>query len=417
LGTGCFSVLVEEVSAYNRLTMPKVLRIINRLNLGGPTYNAAYLTKYLEPEFETLLVAGMKDDSEESSEFIVEALGIKPVFISDMKREISFKSDWKAYKQIDKIIKEFKPDIVHTHAAKAGTLGRIAAWRNGVPVIVHTFHGHVFHSYFGYLKTTLFKWIERFLSSISTCIIAISDLQKQELCNLHKICSERKTRVVPLGFDLDRFHHSSIEIRSNFRKKFDLPEDAIAIGIIGRLVPIKNHPMFLKAFAMLKNQTSHLVKAVIVGDGEDRKALESLCVNLGLRISTIENPQNDFDVVFTSWIHEVETALAGCDIIAMTSLNEGTPVSLIEAQAAGKPIVSTAVGGIENVVLPDQTALLSASMDVEAFSNNLKKLVESSELRNAFSEMGWSFVSQKFHFKRLATDMAQLYNRLLKNLK
>jgi glycosyltransferase involved in cell wall biosynthesis len=223
--------------------------------------------------------------------------------------------------------------------------------------------------------------------------------------------------VVPLGFDLDRFHHSSIEIRSNFRKKFDLPEDAIAIGIIGRLVPIKNHPMFLKAFAMLKNQTSHLVKAVIVGDGEDRKALESLCVNLGLRISTIENPQNDFDVVFTSWIHEVETALAGCDIIAMTSLNEGTPVSLIEAQAAGKPIVSTAVGGIENVVLPDQTALLSASKDVEAFSNNLKKLVESSELRNAFSEMGWSFVSQKFHFKRLATDMAQLYNRLLKNLK
>lgn len=396
--------------------MPKVLRIINRLNLGGPTYNAAYLTKYLEPEFETLLVAGMKDESEESSEFIVEGLGIKPVFIRDMRREISVKSDWSAFWQLVKIIREFKPDIVHTHAAKAGTLGRIAAWYCKVPVIVHTFHGHVFHSYFGPLKTKVFKFIERRLSAISSGIIAISELQKHELCEIHKVCKAEKTYVVPLGFDLNRFHELGSDIRLDFRSRFHIPEDAIAIGIIGRLVPIKNHSLFLEAFQKVKEQCSQNIKAIIVGDGEDRLMLEKLCQSKNLGVSTVENPQTDYDVVFTSWIYEVETALAGCDIIALTSLNEGTPVSLIEAQAAGKPIVSTNVGGISNVVNENQTALLSASQDLESFSKNLKALVESESLRKLFSNNGWPFVKQRFHYERLVSDVKRLYFDLLSKL-
>ena len=134
--------------------MPKVLRIINRLNLGGPTYNAAYVSKYLAPEFETMLVAGIKEDDEESSEFIVTDMGLQPVYIPEMRREINFTNDRIAYQKIKKIIAEFKPDIVHTHAAKAGTLGRLAAANSGVPVILHTFHGHVFHSYFNPLNAT-----------------------------------------------------------------------------------------------------------------------------------------------------------------------------------------------------------------------------------------------------------------------
>ena len=396
--------------------MPKVLRIINRLNLGGPTYNAAYLTKYLEPEFETLLVAGMKDESEESSEFIVEGLGIKPVFIHDMRREISLKSDWNAFWQLVKIIRDFNPDIVHTHAAKAGTLGRIAAWYCKVPVIVHTFHGHVFHSYFGPLKTRVFKTIERLLSSISSGIIAISDIQKQELCDVHKVCSSEKTYVVPLGFDLNRFHNTDPKIRTDFRKRFQIPDESIAIGIIGRLVPIKNHTFFIEAFQKVKNDCSLDIKAVIIGDGEDRQLLEELCQSKGLRVSTVEHPNPDYDVVFTSWIYEVETALAGCDIIALTSLNEGTPVSLIEAQAAGKPIVSTNVGGIANVVHENHTALLSSSLDVEAFAENLKVLVQSESLRKEFSENGWPFVKQKFHYERLVNDIKLVYRDLLKKL-
>jgi len=396
--------------------MPKVLRIINRLNLGGPTYNAAYLTKYLEPEFETLLVAGMKDESEESSEFIVEGLGIKPVFIHDMRREISLKSDWNAFWQLVKIIQEFNPDIVHTHAAKAGTLGRIAAWYCNVPVIVHTFHGHIFHSYFGPLKTKVFKAIERRLSAISSGIIAISDIQKQELCDVHKVCSYEKTYVVPLGFDLNRFHNTDPKIRTDFRTRFQIPDESIAIGIIGRLVPIKNHTFFIEAFQKVKNDCSLDIKAVIIGDGEDRQLLEDLCQTKGLNVSTVEHPNPDYDVVFTSWIYEVETALAGCDIIALTSLNEGTPVSLIEAQAAGKPIVSTNVGGIANVVKENHTALLSSSLDVEAFAKNLKVLVQSENLRKEFSENGWPFVKQKFHYERLVNDIKLVYRDLLKKL-
>ncbi|MGZ4034279.1 MAG: glycosyltransferase, partial [Bacteroidia bacterium] len=144
--------------------MTKVLRIINRFNLGGPTYNVAYLTKYISSDYETLLVGGAKDDTEESSGFILENLGLKPVIVEEMLREINIKNDYAAYKKIKKIIREFKPDIVHTHASKAGTLGRLAASSCGVPIIVHTFHGHVFHSYFGKLKTTFYKNIERYLA-------------------------------------------------------------------------------------------------------------------------------------------------------------------------------------------------------------------------------------------------------------
>ncbi|MBK7855872.1 MAG: glycosyltransferase [Bacteroidetes bacterium] len=227
--------------------MPKVLRIINRLNIGGPTYNVAYLTRYLQPDYETLLVAGTKLDDEESSDYILEKLGIGSKQVSEMKREINLSSDWRAYNELKKIIREFKPDIVHTHAAKSGTLGRLAAIHCKVPVIVHTFHGHVFHSYFSPLKTKIFLAIERYLASKCSAIVAISDLQKKELCYDFKVCSPDKTVVIPLGFDLDRFTEDIIEKRKAFREKY-LLDDEIAIGIIGRFAPINNHDLFLKAF-------------------------------------------------------------------------------------------------------------------------------------------------------------------------
>src|SRR6185437_10499562 len=161
--------------------MPRVLRIINRFNLGGPAYNVAFLTKYLPPEYETLLIGGEKEPDEESSLFIFKEMDLEPLVISEMNRSVNFLQDVKAYYRIKKIIKKFKPDIVHTHAAKAGALGRLAAYNCKVPVIIHTFHGHVFHSYFGKFKTTIYKNIERFLAKKSTAIIAISDRQKHEL--------------------------------------------------------------------------------------------------------------------------------------------------------------------------------------------------------------------------------------------
>ncbi|MCB0509823.1 MAG: glycosyltransferase [Bacteroidetes bacterium] len=390
--------------------MPKVLRIINRLNLGGPTYNAAYLTKYLEPEYETLLVAGMKDDSEASSAYIVESLGLKPRYIKAMYRAIHPWKDYQAFKELVAIIREFKPDIVHTHAAKSGTVGRLAAIYCGVPIILHTFHGHVFHSYFHPLKTKVFLAIERYLAKKSTKIIAISSLQKKELSEDFKVATPEKFEIVPLGFDLDRFQNNLEENRKEFREKYQLQESDIAIGMIGRLVPVKNHKLFLEAFAKLKAEVKENVKAVIIGDGELREELEALAKELGLRISSTSC--QDADVLFTSWITAIETALPGLEIVALSSFNEGTPVSLIEAQASNIAIVSTRVGGIEDIVLENKTAVLAENNNLDDFSSKLKLLVEDKNLRQDMQKLGYSFVKSTFSFQTLCSNMRTLYDRL-----
>ena len=385
--------------------MPKILRIINRFNLGGPTYNAAYLTKYLPAEFETLLIGGMKDETEESSEFILKNLGVHYQIIPEMKRSVNPFNDLSAYHKIKNIIREFKPDIVHTHAAKAGAIGRKAAFACKVPATVHTFHGHVFHFYFGSLKTSLYKAIEKNLAKKTSAIIAISERQKEELVNEHKITSADKIHVIPLGFDLSRFRENQKDKRENFRLKYSLSENVIAIGIIGRLVPVKNHSLFLEAIKFVNDKSNKKIRAFIVGDGEERSYLELRAKEFGL---------SDV-VVFTSWEKEVDKIYPGLDIVCLTSFNEGTPVSLIEAQAAGKPIVSTNVGGIENVVMSEETAFLSQLNESDKFYNNLFKLVENKNMRNSMSEKGWDFVCNKFHFSRLISDTKELYLKILKS--
>jgi glycosyltransferase involved in cell wall biosynthesis len=394
--------------------MPKILRIINRFNLGGPTYNAAYLSRYMPPEFETLLVGGEKDDSEDSSEFIVKNLGLDPIIIPEMKREIDLKNDFEAYRKMVKIIEDFKPDIVHTHASKAGTIGRLAAANMKVPVIIHTFHGHVFHSYFGKMKTVMYKNIERNLARRSSTIIAISEKQKTELCLIHRICKPEKIRVVPLGFDLSRFTVNMQDKRSTFRLRYNIADDEIAIGIIGRLVPIKNHKLFIEASKIVLEKTQNKIRLFIIGDGEDRLNIESMARKAEIPFIDAMTSNAIAPLTFTSWIQEIDVACAGLDIIALTSLNEGTPVSLIEAQAANKPIVTTNVGGIENVVVEGVTALLSHSKtDPNQFADLLLQLTENKERRDDMSRTGWEHVRNKFHYTRLVRDMTELYYDLL----
>ncbi len=393
--------------------MPKVLRIINRLNIGGPTFNVAYLTKYLSPDFETLLVSGTIDDGEASSEYILDDLEIKPLYIPEMQRPIRPHKDRKAYLKIKQIIKDFQPDIVHTHAAKAGALGRLAASNMKVPVILHTFHGHVFHSYFHPLVTQAFIQIERFLAKKSTKIIAISDLQKKELSHDFRICPENKISVVPNGFDLDRFQKDYHQKRTQFRSQFQIPENVIAIGIIGRLAPVKNHELFLKSIDLLRKQTSIPFMAFIIGDGELRQKTEDLCKKLNLPFSKQDQGDSPNLVNFTSWIKEIDYANAGLDIIALTSLNEGTPVSLVEAQAAGNPIVSTKVGGVADVVHHEKAGFLTPSNEPQLFANSLLTLLENPVLRITMGEYGKKFAFEKFGYQRLIKDMSNLYYELL----
>lgn len=393
--------------------MKRILRIINRFNLGGPTYNAAYLTKYLSPDYETMLIGGIKNDDEDSSEYILNQLGIDSIVIPEMRRSINAFQDIAAYNKIKKIIKEFKPDIVHTHASKSGMLGRRAAFNMKVPVVVHTFHGHVFHSYFNSLKTQTFISLERRLAKKSSGIIAISDIQKEELSNIYNIAEPSKITVIPLGFDLLRFHENQVEKRKIFRTENHLDNDEIAIGIIGRLVPIKNHSLFVEAIAKVKKSTGKKIRGFIIGDGECRTDIEDLAHNLNLVISPNGTTTLKPDIRFSSWMRKVDYAYAGLDIVALTSNNEGTPVSLIEAQASGKPIVSTNVGGISNIVIPGQTALLSETGDNASFYKNLETLIRKPDLRKKMSEKGWDFVREKFHYSRLIEDTAKYYEKLL----
>ena len=384
----------------------RILRIINRFNLGGPTYNAAYLAKYLPDDYETLLVGGNHEESEGSSMHIIDELGLDPIIIPEMQRAINPKKDRIALKKIQQLIADFKPDIVHTHASKAGALGRKAAHKAGVRQIYHTFHGHVFHSYFGTLKTNIYKKIERNLAKKSTKIIAISEIQKKELSEVHQICPASKIAVIPLGFDLARFYTNKEEKRINFRKEWNINDDEIAIGIIGRIVPIKDHTFFVNVIEKVLQKTSQKIRVFIVGDGEDKSKIQEL---IGSKKMTYSENKVIATFQFTSWIKEIDYLNAGMDIICLTSKNEGTPVSLIEAQASGKPIVSTNVGGIENVIIPNKTALLSKVGDLNQFSNNLTQLIKDKALRFSMEKAGQK-KSLEFSYNKLIENTNSLYS-------
>lgn len=383
----------------------KVLRIINRFNIGGPTYNATFLTRFLSDEFETILVGGYPEEGEADSLHILKEYGVEPMLIEELKRQPNFRSDRIAYKKLKDIIVEFQPDIVHTHAAKAGALGRKAAHACNVPVIVHTFHGHVLHSYFGKVKSKLFQFIERNLAKKSTRIIAISELQKKELSETFSICKNEKISVVPLGFDLLKFHENAEKNRVTTRNQFGIQDDEIAVAIIGRLAPIKDHAFFIDVIAEIQQQTTKKVKVFIVGDGEERESIEK-------RLKQIESSDR-FSVVMTSWIRDIATFNPGMDVICLTSKNEGTPVSLIEAQACNVPVISTDVGGVKDIVLQNETGFIVTKDAKLEYTEKLLELIENDSLRKSMSVKGWEFVKERFHYSTLVKNIESLYKELL----
>ena len=385
--------------------MIKVLRIINRFNIGGPTYNATFLTRFMGEEFETLLIGGLPEEGESDSLHIPNAYGVNPTILKELQREPNFKSDRQAYLKIKQIIQEFKPDIVHTHASKAGALGRKAAFACKVPIVVHTFHGHVFHSYFGKLKTTLYKFIERRLAKKSSGIIAISELQKKELTEIHRICSVDKVKVIPLGFDLIQFQENWAQKREIIRSRYQLSEDEVAIAIVGRFAPIKNHAFFFDVIEQVLQKQMLNIRIFVVGDGEMRLMIEDRAKKI--------NELYGEKVVLTSWIKDIATFNAGMDIICLTSDNEGTPVSLIEAQASNVVVISTNVGGVKDIMLDGETGFVVEKGDLKEYTEKLCLLIENNEIRRIMSQNGWTYVRDKFHYIRLAKDMEEYYKELL----
>ena len=385
--------------------MPKVLRIINRFNLGGPTYNATFLSRFMDDDFETLLIGGLPEEGETDSLHILEEYGVKPLIIKELKRIPSVRTDREAYEKIKTIINEFKPDIVHTHAAKAGALGRKAAFACKVPIVIHTFHGHVFHSYFNPIKTHIFKYIEKKLAKKSTAIIAISPIQKHELSNIHKICSADKIKVIPLGFDLQKFQKNHSFNREDIRNKYQLKDSQVAIAITGRLTKIKNHFFFLDVVEKLLEQGETTARFFIVGDGELKNEILE-------RVNEINQKFGEY-IELTSWIFDIAKFNAGMDVACLTSDNEGTPVSLIEAQASNLPVISTNVGGVKDILSEGSTGYIIEKGNLEEYVEKLGILIKNKELRTKFASNGWPFVKERFDYSRLVNDMKLFYNELI----
>lgn len=386
--------------------MIKVLRIITRLNIGGPGIHTILLSSALNEKgfYKDILICGKVSESEGDMAYFAKDKGLEPVVIPDLGRDISFKKDIKAFFNLYSIIKKERPDIIHTHTAKAGALGRLAAIFAGVPVKIHTFHGHVFDGYFNPFRARLFILIERFLALFTDKVITVSNIVEDDIVNKLRIAKVAKSAVIPLGFELEKFLHCESQ-KGVFRKKMGLSDDASLIGIIGRLVPIKNHRMFLDvARIILDKNRKNNIKFLIIGDGELKDFLEGYAKKLNL--------QNH--VIFTGWVEDLASVYADLDIAALTSLNEGTPVSLIEAMASAKPVVATAVGGVRDLITEDKNGLLANSNDAEDFSKKLLILLDNNDIRLRFGICGREFVKEKYSKNRLINDIKNLYEECLK---
>lgn len=383
--------------------LPKIVRIFSRLNIGGPAIHVVLLSKKLSPKYETILVTGKIGPSEGDMSYLLNAGDpFHHVFIPELGRNIHIWKDLIAFWKIFRLLCRYKPDIIHTHTAKAGLLGRLAAILARVPIRVHTFHGHLFSHYFHPFKTGLLLVVERWLSRLTSAIVAISESQKRELVQKFKIAKASKIEVVQLGFDLPCHSEQSEESRRDLRQKFNLPSDCFCVGIVGRLILIKNHSAFLRiAKETLKHKKG--VHFLMVGDGECRGDLVRQIAELDMQDQ----------VSLISWQKELKSLYDLFDVVCLTSLNEGTPVSLIEAQACGKPVVAFRAGGIEDVVSDHQSGYLIPLNDERLFAEKILFLLDHPEKRREMGEFGKKRVFENFHEKRLVREVDQLYQRLL----
>lgn len=385
----------------------KILRIIARLNVGGPAIHAMLLTEALnDGQFKSILVTGEVDNSEKDMGYLARERGINPVVIPELGRNINPIKDLIALWKIYRLIRREKPDVVHTHTAKAGALGRIAAIFAGVPIKIHTFHGNIFQGYFNKLYVKLFILIEKVLAYFTTYIVVVSEQQKKDIGQRYKIAPLDKIKVIRLGLELEKFACVQPDQAGGLRKRLNIDNNTTVIGIVGRLVPVKNHEMLLDAIKQLHGHLNRKfdIKCLIIGDGEKRETLEKYAKTLSL----------NGDVLFCGWQKDMENIYTNLDIVALTSFNEGTPVTLIEALAAGKPVVATNVGGVSEVVENGVNGYLVSAKDAEKFSECLAGLIENPERRIKFGTKGREVVRKKFSKERLIYDIKNIYEEAAK---
>lgn len=376
----------------------KILRIIARLNIGGPAIHVSLLTAKLnDSEYQSMLVSGSIEEGEGDMSYYAEQHGVTPVIVPELSRSLNPLRDIRTLWQLWRVIRREKPDVVHTHTAKAGFVGRWAAKLAGVPVIVHTFHGHVFEGYFGPRKTQMFIWLEQITSRISDTILTLTEGLRRELADKYRVARAERITVLPLGLDLQPFADTPRK-SGVFRQAWNIPSDVPLVGISGRFVPVKNHALFLDAAAQIHAQRPD-VRFVMIGDGELRAEVETQIDQLGLREA----------VIITGWQRDLTTAYADMDVFVISSVNEGTPVTIIEALSAGCPVVATRVGGLPDLLEGGRFGTLTPSGDRDALAAGILATLDTPpDTTDAQRAM-----LNRYGIDRLADDLRALYRALL----
>jgi glycosyltransferase involved in cell wall biosynthesis len=392
------------MSAQKRL---KIVRIIARLNGGGPARQACLLHERLRPEFETVLISGRPDQGEADMSYLLSSEdGVR--WVDSMSRPVRVLSDLRSLFTIYRVLRRDKPDVVHTHTAKAGTLGRVAAIFARVPVRVHTFHGHVFSGYFGKMKTSLYLAIERVLARFTTRIITVSDGQAQELAEKYAVAPRGKIQVIRNGFEWQESPRSRDEMRAELK----IAQDQVAVLWMGRMVPIKGIELLAEVIRMAQQNPSLVF--LIAGDGPERARFEELTKGLG-------------NIRAVGWQKDVSPLLKTCDLVLLTSINEGTPTSLIEAMFAGKPFVATDAGGTPDLAVDLSNSTSPAIKEgrngfiverkAEAITECLNRLASDPTLRETMGRTGQRHALQHWGADRLVREMKELYSNLTRSAK
>ena len=383
----------------------RVLRLIARLNVGGPALHVAHLASGLDERgYETTLAAGSVSRGEGSMEYVAKSLGVRPLLVPGLHRDVAPLLDAAAVVQVLKLIRELKPDVLHTHTAKAGAVGRAAAMlagRDRPNVVVHTFHGHVLRGYFQPRATAVFRRLEQGLARVSDALIAVSPEVRDDLVRLGVAPADR-IAVIRLGLDLDERVRPRPSERAALRNRLGIPDDRFLIGWLGRMTEIKRVDLLLRSFAALRSEGRN-ANLLLAGDGPLRDSLERLAWNLGVA----EHCH------FVGFYEDVSPVYAAIDAVALTSANEGTPVSVIEALAAGRPAVVTDVGGVADVVRDGVSGFLVPPDDIGALVDRFDRLARDPELRQRMGEAGRQFVVPRYSVPRLLDDMDCLYRTLL----
>jgi len=383
----------------------RVLRLIARLNMGGPALHVTYLTRGLASRgYQTTLVAGSLAHGESSMSFVAEELGVTIVPIRQLHREVAPLYDVLAVLRLVRLMREFRPQILHTHTAKAGAVGRIAAVLAGParpPILVHTFHGHVLRGYFNPASAAVFRGLERALARVTTRLVAVSPEVRDDLVELGIAPAERFS-VIRLGLDLESRVASAGEESGELRRLFGIPAGAFVVGWVGRMTAIKRVPDVLAAFARLRARGVD-ARLCLVGDGPDRELVERRASEIGVSRHTL----------FLGYQREIGPYYSLFDVLLLTSGNEGTPAVAIEALAAGTPVVTTDVGGVSDVVADGVDGILVADGDIEAVADALERLARDPELARGMGAAGSRRVADRYRVERLVDDVDALYRELL----